>query len=169
MSANQRGVFEGTDPEGNINTVLNQIQLLVAEYHIYSHLRVLIAIVGNQARKHGGTEQHWRSDTKSPRRRALHACDRNVGFLDFPQDACALVVVGITCVSKAETPRCALNQTYTEAFFELSDLSADCRLGQTQMARSTSETARFHNMNEDSHFVKIELFAFTYLHAVVFP
>ena len=136
-------VFQLRDPQGHVKAVLHGIEQVVAEHELELKLGIFFHELGEHRPEPHRAERHRCIDAQQPARRRLGLRHRLIGGLDLREDHDRTLEILLTVLCRTRTPRGPVQELHAEALLEVSDIFADRRARQPQLAAGIGKNCRF--------------------------
>ena len=133
---------QGCDPDGDVETLVDQIDEAVVHRQIDYDLGVARHEVAERRHQVQEAEAHRRADPQPPTWRGLKLADGTVGVVEIGQDAGRTLEVGAPGLGQAEGARRPVKEASPKIGFQVGNLSADRRFCDPKRARGVGERLR---------------------------
>ncbi|GLR84417.1 hypothetical protein GCM10007857_11270 [Bradyrhizobium iriomotense] len=114
-----------TNPQGDVETVLERIDILVAQHELDAKLGIALHELGDRRPKPQRAERHRRIDSQQSARCDLRLGDGLVRRLELADDAEHALEIGLPIFGRADAARGAVQKLHAEFVLELTDIFAD--------------------------------------------
>ena len=157
-SGHQPTILSAADPNGEINTFLDQIDITVGEADIHNQFRPLLHETVQDRQDMHSAKRDRHVESQPPAWFLLARRHHRFCFIKICKDALASLVEGRSFVRQADAARRAMQKAQTQTFFQPHDTLAHSRARQTNPFGRHRETARIRCANECddvTHAIKI--------------
>ncbi|MNR03307.1 hypothetical protein D3C85_1191940 [compost metagenome] len=149
LAGHQAGILQPVAAaNGKIEALLHDVDPTVLQVQVQRHLGIAFEKPGNGGGQPDQAEGHGRTDPQGARRGLLHRAQRLLGFVQVIQDTGHLLVVARAGFGQAHAPGRAVQQARGDMGLEFSDVLADRRRRQAQLARRRRKAALLHHLPE---------------------
>ena len=141
-------VLQATEADGQVEAAVQQIEGLVAQFDLYSQLRMALHEVIHQRHDEALTVSYRAGHAQQALGFAGEVADRAQGFLAGILQALAVLQKSLPSLGQRDLARAAVEQAGLQAFFQSGHLAADLRRRQTQALGRSAELATLGDRNE---------------------
>ena len=154
LAGDQVRLWQRADAHGQVEAVLDQVHLAVAERNIELHLRVGLRVGADDRREPVLAVRERDRHPQHALRRARHVASHLLGFLHVMHDLHAAIIKGAPRFRQAQAPGGAVHQPRAQVLFQLLDLLGDHGARDLQLVGGRRETATIHYRYIHPHRIK---------------
>ena len=147
----QARILEVADAHGEVEALLDKIEITIVEGDIHQHFRAQPEIVGDGRGEVPNAEGLRRRDPQQPARRRLQVGCEPVRFLDIRKDLPHALVIGLAHFRRTDAAGGAVEQLRAKLLLERVHVPAHHRRRQAEMPRRRGEAAALHHFDKDGH------------------
>lgn len=151
LAGDEVGLRHRTNPDRQVEAVLDQIDLAVAERNIQLHLRVGLGVGADDRGKLVLPVRQRDRYLEHALGHARHVAGDAFGLVDIHHDLGAALIELAAGFSEAEPARRAIEQARAEMFFQLLNLLGSHRPGNIQLACGCREAAALDHSHVHFH------------------
>jgi hypothetical protein len=145
----QAGVGHLAHADGDVDALLDQIDVPVIETDVDPHGGVELHEAHHQGHQHPAPEGHRAADAQAALHLRLHQRGHRLGFFDMVRDELALLVVQLADLGGRDAVRGAVQQPGAELRLQLGHQLGGRRLADAQVGSSLAERAQVHHADEE--------------------
>ncbi len=151
VSGDQIVTADPADPDGEVETFLNEIGNTVRKHDIESDIRIGAAKSGERRCQPQGGQRDRGGQAQAPARVAGLSSDTGFGFFQVGQQLRAALEVGEAFIRGVHAPRRAIDQAHVELGFQLRHHARHGSGGKAGLISRRDETAGLDHRAENTH------------------
>jgi hypothetical protein len=149
ISAAERGIGELAEPDRDVDSLRDEIDIGVLAIEIDAKTGVLPAELDEKRRHHSAAEGDGGAYAQHAFEPIVLEADQAVRLLQFAQDRLAFLVIKRADLGDADPARVPVEEARPELPLERGHVLRDCRLGEAEIARGFREAACLDRPGED--------------------
>jgi len=154
LARDQRRVARLADLDGNVDALLQRIDITRGQLHLRTDLRVLAHEFAQHPAQKQLAKPDGRADPQQAGRRLLQLHHRLLGLGEVEHDLPAALVIGLPHLGQAQLARGAVEQAHAQPCLQLLHQLGDAGLAHVQGVGGLGEAAAVHHTGKGLHRIE---------------